>query len=301
MIKKISSILFLCFICLFTLQSQELLCKVTIDHQRIQGTNTSVFKTLENALNELINGQQWTQQSYKEREKIECSMLIIINSSQSNNLFSASLTVQARRPIFNTNYNSTLLNYLDNDFNFKYNEFDPLRYNTNTFSDNLTSVIAYWAFIIIGLDNDSYASLGGTSIFQQAERVVNNAQGKDQLGWEPNQSTKNRYWLTEQLLHPDFVNLRRFYFTYHRHGLDIMSERPGTGRKIITEALPSLKVVHERRPTSLSMQMFFDAKVGEISDMYKPAPFEERQQAFETLNLIDPGHLTQYQQMLDGI
>lgn len=299
MSKKFLSLILFSIIFLFTARSQELVCKVTVDYQRIQGTNTSVFKTLENSLNEFINAQQWTQQSYKEREKIECSMLIIINSSQSNNSFSASLTVQARRPVFNTNYNTTLLNYMDKDFNFVYNEFDPLRFNENTFSNNLTSVIAFWAYMIIGLDNDSYSSLGGTSIIQQAERVVNNAQGKDQLGWEPNQSNRNRYWVTEQLLHPDFVNLRRFYFTYHRHGLDIMSERPGTGRKIITEALPTLKVVHERRPASFTMQMFFDAKVGEVVDMYKPAPYEEKQQVFDILNLIDPGHLTQFQQMMD--
>lgn len=300
MVKKILLAVVFCIFSVIATHAQELVCKVTVDYQRIQGTNTSVFKTLENALNEFINAQQWTQQSYKDREKIECSMLIIINNATDNN-YSASLTVQSRRPIFNTNYNATLLNFMDKDFNFQYNEFDPLRFNENTFTDNLTSVIAYWSLIIIGLDNDSYASLGGTPIFQQAERVVNNAQGKDQIGWEPNQSNRNRYWLTEQLLHPDFVNLRRFSYTYHRHGLDIMSEQPGNGRKIITEAFPTLKVVHERRPVSLAMQMFFDAKVGEISDMYSPAPYEEKQEVFEILNLIDPGHLTQYQQMMGGI
>ncbi len=300
MVKKILLVVVLSMASVGAGLAQELLCQVSVDHQRIQGTNTSVFKTLENSLNEFINGQQWTQQSYKDREKIECSMLIIVNSV-SGSMFSATLTVQARRPVYNTNYNSTLLNFMDKDFNFQYNEFDPLRFNENSFTDNLTSVIAYWALIIIGLDNDSYASLGGTPIFQQAERVVNNAQGKDQVGWEPNQSNRNRYWFTEQLLHPVFTNLRRFSYTYHRYGLDIMSERPGDGRKIISEAFPSLREVHERRPASLCMQLFFDAKVNEVVDMYAPAPYDEKQEVFEILNLVDPGHLTQYQKIMSGI
>lgn len=286
-----------------TISAQELNCKLSIDYRSVQGTNTQIFQTLENALNEFINARQWTQQTYKEREKIECTMLLNVSKLQNNTNFTSTLTIQARRPIYNSNYNSSLINFIDKDVSFSYTEFETLEYNENSFTSNLTSVIAYWAYIIIALDNDSYALLNGTPIFQQAERIVSNAQGKDQIGWEPNQSSgqRNRYWLTEQMLHPDFQNLRKFSYTYHRLGLDMMANQPAEGRKAITDNLETLRVVHERRPSAFATQIFFDAKVDEIINIYTPTPFDEKDKAFEILNLIDPGHSQQYQKMNGGI
>lgn len=299
MIKKIALTLTFFVLIIVGSRAQELNCKVSLEYRKVQGTNTQIFQTLENALNEFMNGRQWTPQKYQNKEKIACSFLLTINSMESNNTFSGTLTIQARRPIYNSNYNSTLINYIDKDFNFTYTEFQPLEFNENSFTNNLTSVMAYWAYIIIGLDNDSYSSLGGTPVFELANRVVLNVQGQDISGWEANQSSgkRNRYWLTQQLLHTNYTNLRRYSYVYHRQGLDIMAEQPGRGRKIIADNIEMLKVVNERMPSSFVMQLFFDAKSDEIVNLFQPANFNEKQNVFEVLNLVDPAHLSQWQKM----
>ncbi len=299
------SIMFYALAAFFTIISahaQELNCKISIEHRRVQGTNTQVFQTLENALNEFMNGRQWTNLQYQEKERIECTMLINVSEVVNNTGFQTTLTVQARRPVYNSSQNTTLLNYIDKDFSFSYTEYETLEFNENTFTSNLTSVLAYWAYVIIGLDNDSFAEMGGTPIFQMAERVVTNAQGKDQMGWEPNQSSgkRNRYWFTEQILHPDFEGLRKFDYIYHRQALDNMASKPGAARNVITENLDLLKTVHDRRPASMAMSLFFDAKVDELVNMYKPTGFEEKQKVYEILLLVNPAHLRQWQEIRDA-
>jgi hypothetical protein len=191
--------------------SQELNCNVQINSDQIQGTNKSVFNTLQKSITEFVNNRKWTEMTFINFERIECTMNIIIKKVESD-VFTAEIQVQSRRPIFNTTYSSTLFNFKDNSFTFNYKEFDQLEMNENTITSNLTAVLSYYAYIIIGYDMDSYSRLGGTPYFQAAESIVNAAQGAELTGWKAFESNRNRYALINNILDEAFKKYRNYFF-----------------------------------------------------------------------------------------
>ena len=278
--------------------SQELNCKVQVLSQSIQGTDKSVFETLQTAIFEFMNNKKWTNDAFKINERIDCSILINITERPSTDDFKATLQVQAHRPVFKSSYNSVLINNNDNDFQFKYLENQPLEFTENLHLSNLTSVLAYYAYVIIGLDYDSFSIDGGTPYLQKALAVVNNAQSGSDLGWKAFDGNKNRYWLINNMLDASFVPLRECMYKYHRLGMDLMVDDKESGRIAITEALGELRKVHQMKPLSYSLQVFFNAKSAEIINIFSGAFSDEKAKVVNLLNEIDPTNSNKYQKIL---
>ncbi|MEI6754079.1 MAG: DUF4835 family protein [Paludibacter sp.] len=282
----------------FVLQAQELNCTVSINSDQVQGTNKSVFNTLQKSLSELINNRKWSELTYANSERIECTMNIIVKKVE-NDVFTAEIQVQSRRPVFNSTYNSPLFNYKDNDFTFNYKEFDQLEINANTINNNLTAVLAYYVYIIIGYDMDSYSRLGGSPFFQSAESIVNAAQGADLgKGWKAFESTKNRYALINNLLDEAFKKYRNYFYEYHRLGLDEMSTNATNARGRIAEGLPLLREANRARPSAIVISSFLDAKNDELINVFSKATTKEKTDAVQVLCDINPTQTSRYEQML---
>ena len=296
--KKYISLIVLVVFSLNTGASQELNCKVQVLSQQIQGTEKRVFETLQTALFEFINNKKWTNDNFKLDERIECSILINVTERPSVDQFSATIQVQSRRPIFKSSYNSPLINFNDQDFQFKYLENQPLEFNDNMFTSNLTSVIAFYAYMILGLDYDSYSLNGGTPYLEKALQVVNNAQSTPEPGWRAFESNKNRYWLINNMLDAPFVGIRECMYNYHRKGLDMMTDNKEAGRAEILESLMALKKVHQTRPLSFSMQVFFNAKSEEVINIFSGGFPDEKSKVVNLLNDIDPTNSNKYQKIM---
>lgn len=276
-----------------TVEAQELQCAVSVVHRQIQGTNTSVFKTLENSITEFMNGRKWTDDAFNPNERITCNILINLSEHEGTQ-FQGSITIQARRPIHGSSYNTSLINYRDNDFTFNYTEFESLNFNENTFDSNLTSILAFYAYYILALDYDSFSPSGGTAFYRLTEKIVNNAQNTTSKGWKPLENNKNRYWMAEQAMHSDFKNYRKFYYDYHRQGLDMMSKSSDEGLKKTTNALALLESVQQLRPASITLQILFDSKYDEIVQMLEKAAPSTKEEMARLLKRIDPGHTQNY-------
>ncbi len=292
--KKLLILLTLNFLTLNFL-GQELNCQVKINYSQIQGTtNKQIFEQLEKAIYEFMNNKKWTKEIYTTNERIDCSIFINIKEAISTEDFSASIQVQSRRPVFKSSYYTQLFNYEDDNFQFKFQQFSQLEFNETTFQNNLTSVLAFYAYVILAVDGDSFAPLGGTEYWQKAQVIVNNAQTAAEKGWRSNESNKNRYWIIENTLQPVFKGIRNCHYDYCRNGLDIMHEKVEEGRANILKSLDLLKPVYQARPASFNMQLFFNAKTDELINIFKGALPDEKNTAVETLMLIDPANTTKY-------
>jgi hypothetical protein len=286
-----------------SLQSQELRCNVQVVSQQIQGTNKQVFETLQKAIYEFMNNRVWTDHVYTMEERIECNLMINITEQFSADDFKGTLTIQANRPVFNTNYKTTTLNFVDSDIRFKYVEFSPLEFDLNSNLSNLTSTLAYYAYFILGLDYDTFSLLGGTTYFTNAERIVLNAQNSAEPGWKPMDDIahKNRYWLVKDMLDSDYEPLREFNYRYHRLGLDVMDEKVAEGRAEITNSLELLQQVYRKKPDPYMylLRLVFDSKVDEIVNVYTESFPEERNRAHTILTEIDKTNSTKYKAILE--
>jgi hypothetical protein len=278
--------------------AQELQCSVSVVSPSVQGTNKKVFETLQTAIREFMNGQKWTNNVFSPEERIECSVLINIKEIKSVDDFTGTIQVQVRRPVYNSAYSSVLLNYLDQDFSFKYVEFEPLIYNPNSFDSNLVGVLAYYAYLIIGVDYDTFSNLGGTKYIELAEQVVSRAQSAVEKGWKSFESKRNRYWLVENYLNEYHRPLRECMYQYHRLGLDKMSDKPENGRKEVLSALEKLQKVHRQKPGSFAMQVFFDAKGDEIINIFSESFSMEKGRVIDVLTEIDPVNASKYKKSL---
>lgn len=290
---------FLFFILLSTSSfSQELNCKVQVLSQSIQGTDKRVFETLQTAIFELMNNRKWTNDAFQNSERIDCSILINITERPSTEEFKGTLQIQARRPVFKSSYNTVLLNNNDNDFQFKYLEGQPLEFTENLHLSNLTSVLAYYAYLIIGLDYDSFSPDGGTLYLQKALAIVNNAQSGSDIGWKAFDGSNNRYWLINNMMDASFVSLRDCMYKYHRLGIDLMADNKDAGRAAILESLEELKKVHQIKPLSYSLQVFFNAKSDEIINIFSGSFSDEKAKIVNLLNEIDPTNSNKYQKII---
>jgi len=283
------------------LNAQELFCTITINADQIVTTDKKIFSTLKTELSNFMNNRKWTNDDFTQDERIEMNIGITITERPSINSFKSTLTITARRPVFKTDYKAQMFNHVDEEFQFDYVEYQALDYNENTYATNLTQVLAFYTYIVLGVDYDSFSLEGGTPFYQKAQTQVNNAQsaGNGVTGWKAYEKTKNRYWLVEAFLNPNYKILRKAIYDYHRLGLDVMFEQPKleVGRQKILDAIESLKTVHSRVPGSFLMQDFFQAKYLEVVNIFSEAPVNQKNQVYQTLILIDPGNTSKYEKL----
>lgn len=281
--------------------AQELNCTVTINSDQIEGSNKQVYETLKQGIEEYMNQNRWTNMTFAETEKIECSMLIVVKQVLGNS-YSCEMTLQSRRPVYGTTYTTPLLNFKDNAFNFTYQEFDRIEWQQNQFTTNLTAMLAYYCYLIIGHDMDSYQRLGGTPCFRMCEEIVNACQsasmeGSEQKGWLAFDSNRNRYALINNLQDEAFKKYRNFYYEYHRLGLDEMSGNVTNGRARIAEGLPVLKEAYRARPATYVINTFLDAKADELVDIFRKGTDKEKKEVYDLLIDIDPTRQNTYDRM----
>jgi len=280
--------------------SQEFNASVQVTAQQVEGTERKVYQTLQKAIYEFINNRKWSNYQYKVEERIECTFMITITERVSSDEFKGKLNLVIRRPIYKTNYNSVLLNYVDNDFDFKYVEYQPLDYDENTFTTNLTSVLAYYVNIVLGYDGDSYSLFGGAPYFEKAQSILNTAQNAPEKGWKAFESSKNRYWLIENLLNTTYSPIREANYKFHRLGMDLMTENIENGRTAVSESLELLRKVNRQKPGLFLLQLFMDAKRDELINIYSQAAPIDKTKAINILKEIDPANSAKYQKILEG-
>jgi len=279
------------------MRAQELNCAVQINSEQVPGSSKSIYTTLTKSITEFMNNRKWTELSFSNEERIECTLNIIIKKVDGD-AFTSEIQVQSRRPIYNSNYYTTLFNFKDINFTFNYKEFDQLEMNQNTITSNLTAVLAYYAYVIIGYDMDSYSRLGGTSSFQAAENIVNLAQGADLAGWKAFESTRNRYALINNLLDEAFKKYRNYFYEYHRLGLDEMSTNSTNARARIAEGLPILRETNRSTPSAIAISSFLDAKSDELINIFSKGTVQEKKDAVEILSDVYPTQSGRYEKIL---
>ena len=281
------------------LSAQELNCRVIVNSAKIQSSDKQIYNTMKTNITEFMNNTKWTNDIFGNEERIECTINITINEQVSTNDFKASIIVQSTRPIYKTSYNSTVLNINDDNFRFEFSEFEPLIFNKNTHTSNLTSVLAFYAYIIIGVDYDSYSSLGGEPYYLLAKQIVGNAQGDTRAsGWKSFESNTNRYWLSDNLINSRFKKVRTALYKYHRQGMDVLTEKATIGRSAISDALKSLLQVSNQNPNAYLIRVFFDAKADEIVNVFSQQDVgANSSELIDMLNQIDPSNSTKWDQM----
>ena len=299
--KKLIPILSFLLICT-SIGAQELKCTVTINSDQVQGTNKEVFNTLKRSIEEYVNTLRWTNMTFQEKERIECSMLLVVKSVQ-DNMYTCEFTCQSRRPVWGTSYSTPLLNIKDKHFIFSYQEYDRLDYQQTTFTTNLTAILAYYCYLIIGHDMDSFSKLGGTPCFQACESIVNAAQSasletSEAAGWKAFESNRNRYALISNIMDEAFKKYRLFYYEYHRHGLDEMVNNVANGRARIAKEMTVLKEAYNARPGTYVINTFLDAKSDELANIFEQGTTEEKKQVYDLLMLIDPTRQTTYDKII---
>ncbi len=298
----------ICFIFLQIRQvrSQELQANVTVLSNRIgTSVNKQIFSTLQSALYNFLNGRKWSNVAFSQNEKIQCNFLLNLAGVADNNTYSACLTVQMGRPIFNSSYQSPLMNYIDESVTFKYIQYQDLDFNdnrvggTDPLAANLTAVFAYYAYIILGLNFDSYGLRGGDLYFQKALNIVNNAPEAGNLnGWKAFDGLRNRYWLVENLTNPKYNPIHDAMYNYYRLGLDQMFDHESDARAAVMNALISFNSINNEFPNIMFMQFFFQGKGSEIGNLFKHGLPDEKSRALDILTRIDVSNLNQYKQDL---
>ena len=279
------------------MQAQELEAKVVVNHSKIQGTNNSVFTTLQDAMTEFLNTRKWSNSQYTARERIACSFNLIVNEYSDDGRFGCSLMVQANRPVYNASYNTTVLNFNDNAVDFNYIEHDKLEFSDDIIDNNLTAVLAYYAYLIIGLDMDTFSPKGGTDIFHKAENVVNNAQMVGEDGWKAFGDSKNRHAIINDYMNGAMEPYRQLLYDYHRKGLDEMAQNAERGRSNITTSLALLEKVKQDKPMSVLPQLFTEIKKDELLGIYSKGTTKEKEEVCRILTLVNPSFTEEWEKI----
>lgn len=281
--------------CVLSAQAQDLNARVQVLSPKIQTSNKRIFQSLETAMKDFLNGHKWSADQILPQERINCSFTFNITAWDGSSTFSAELQVQSTRPVFNATYNTTLLNVNDKDFDFTYTEGQSIDYSDQTFQNNLSAVMAFYAYVIVGMDYDSFSRMGGTPYFAAARNIVTNAQSSPYKGWKAFDSNLNRYWLSENLNNKVYADLRSFMYDYHRNGLDMMADNATKGRKVINGILPVLSQLDRQRIGSMLPTLFFLAKGDELVSIFSQSDPQERAQAMNILSQADPANGNKYQ------
>ena len=287
---RLLGLLFTIHCSLFTGSAQELQVKVTVNHSQIQGTENSVFDNLQQTLEQFINERQWTDLQFQENERIQCNLNITVSKyNRDENKFECTALIQANRPVFNASYTTTLYNNRDANFHFEYAQFDQLNYNDETVDNQLTALAAYYAYLIIGLDLDSFSPLGGTDVLQRCMQLVNNAQDLGYPGWKSFEDSRNRFAIINDYLDEQMKPFRQLQYDYYRKGLDEMVNNAERGRTEISTALEEqLKKAHDNKPLSLLPQIWTDYKKDELVNIYKgKGTQKEKQAVYDLLSSIN--------------
>lgn len=283
--------------------AQELNCKVSIitdARLEITSVEREVLDQLENIIFELMNNTQWTKDKFTVEERINCNLQLQINEIPGNGSFSGSLQVQSSRPAFNSSYNTTVFNFQDDDILFSYSRNAVLAYAPNQYRDELTSILAFYAYYIIAMDYDTFGNKSGTPYFTEAQQIVTNAQASGGPGWRSNEKGKNnRYWLVDNAMHELFSPLRECIYEYHRNGIDMLYDDPTVARANIFSALNKLLKVTGTRPNSLNVLSFVQAKTNELKNLYAEAEIPEKNQIVNLLKRVDPANSNKYQEILN--
>ncbi len=281
-------------------EAQELNCQVNVVASQIQPADPDKFVELRREINEFMNHRQWTNVNVSGEERIDCSILINVTREISSDKYQASIQVQSRRPIYNTSYHSPILNYQDNNLTFEYAKYDNLNFDVNTFHSNLTSVLAFYAYLIIGLDFDSFSPMGGTPYFQNAQTIVVNAQNTDYQGWKSFESRQNRYWIIEDLLSGSLSSMRQGNYNYHRLGLDRLADEMESGRQQIMDALEKFRQAKRQKSFLHILDVLLNAKRDELINIFREAPASVKANAVNLLKELDPANSSDYDGIMEG-
>lgn len=290
-----------------TSMAQELNCKTIVIAEQIQGTDPKVFKTMEQSITEFVNARKWGSDNFENKEKIECVFTIIINKQLEGveGGFSGRLSIQATRPVYNTTYTTNLVNFVDKDVAFKYIQYQPIEFNDNrvagndALASNLSALISYYCYFILGLDYDSFALKSGSEFYNKALNIVNNApEHKMIVGWKAAESQRNRFWLSDQIMNNRFANMREVIYKYHRLGLDVLSTDEEAGRLVINNAFNTLMLVNNENPSTMLMQFFFNAKSEEVLNFLAKTSPQDKQKLIPILSSLDVSNANKYNELL---
>jgi hypothetical protein len=287
--KKLCLYLLLCFTG-FTAAAQDLNARVEVLSPKIATTNKRIFVTLQNAMRDFLNGRKWSADAIQPSEKIDCSFILTITAWDNSTNFSGELQVQSTRPVYNASYNSPLFSVNDRDFDFTYTEGQTIDFNNQNFQSNLASVMAFYAYMIMAFDYDSFSKFGGTPYYANAQTVVINAQSASYKGWKAFDNNTNRYWLSENTINRTYIPLREFLYIYHRQGLDLLVENATKARTNIAAALPVLTQLDRVRVGATLPTLFFLAKRSELVSLFSQASPQQRTQAMNILSQADPAN-----------
>ena len=292
---------FIAVLCFGEVNAQELNCQVIVNSRKLTNLDPQKFQTLRTDIFEFMNNRKWTDDEFDITERIECSININLEEEERTDRYRAIVTIQASRPVYNSSYKSVLLNHSDKDWIFDYTEFEPLEYSDNANLSNLTSMLAYYAYMIIGLDYDSFSLNGGTPYFTKAQTIVNNISSNSEFpGWSPIDGTRNRYWLVENIMNNRYSTFRNSYYSYHRLGLDRMYENMMEGRRSITTAITGLERITREYPNAMIIQSFFDAKSSENSRHLQRSKLQLRKaRIIAKLAQMDPRNSGDYQELIN--
>lgn len=283
---------------LFQLSAQELQCNVSVSSSRIEGTYKEIFQTMRNDISEFMNTRKWTDNQFSFDERIVCTIFIQITDQIGADQFKGTMQVQLNRPVFNSSYQTPILNIKDNDFDVRYVEFQPLEFSETSNTNPLTNILAYYAYVILGFDYDTFSPMGGTPFFQRAKDIVNKAQNSREKGWRAFEGNNNRFWLVDNVTNKAYSPFRDLMYRYHRLGLDLMSEKPDIGRGEIADALKNMQKVYRTRPDTYINRIFFDAKSDEIVNIFSKGSTDEKSRIMTVLSECDPANSGKYEAIM---
>jgi hypothetical protein len=278
---------------------QEFRCNVSVSSSRVEGTYKQVFESMRTDIYEFMNNRKWSDNVFTTDERIECTIFIQITEQVSSDEFKGTIQVQMNRPIFNSSYNSPLLNIKDNDLQFRYVEFQPMEFDETSNSNPLTNILAYYANVILGFDYDTYSPLGGSAYFQKARDIVNRSQNAREKGWRAFEGNFNRFWLIENLTNKAYGPFRELLYRYHRLGLDVMAEKPDIGRSEIADALKNMQRVYRSKPDTYVNRIFFDAKSDELVNIFSKGSTDEKGRVMVILTECDPSNTGKYEKIME--
>jgi hypothetical protein len=306
--KTFRNYIWIFFICFFSrvVVAQELKCNVVISTEQLKSTANGSYldkayvTEIQNAISQFINssGNKWTNDRFRDNEKIVCNIMINITEIPAQYSYKANAQIQCSRPVYGSSYESLLLNYVDQNFDFTYQPGQQMIYNENSYSDNLTALCAFYSYIFLGLDYDSFSKMGGNPHFEKAQKIVNGAQQASEAGWQAFQSQQNRYWLNENLNNAQMQPIRECSYIYHRLALDEFTQDPAAARAKVLDVLTKIKKVNDIKPATILIRSFFNAKENELIGIFVEGTPEERQKAYDILRSVDPTKATKYEKIL---
>jgi hypothetical protein len=290
---------YLIFFCLLigslSVHSQDLNARVQILAPQIANSNQRILDILEASIKDFLNNKRWSADALQPLERIDCNFVITITDWDGNSNFKAEAQIQSNRPIFNSSYSSTILNISDKDFGFTFSEGQPLDFSEQNYINNLSSLLAFYAYIITGMDYDTFSKFGGTPYFEKAQTVLDNAQAAPNTGWKAFENLRNRFWIMENLMNKSFNPIRESLYTYHRDGMDVMAENQAKGRKAILSVIPQLQKIDRQKQGAILNQIFFSAKADELIKILSAAEPQDKVKAYNALSVIDPANSLKYE------